>query len=109
MQECWKEKKTDRATFKELQRKLQKQYDEAVAERAREQDRERMKEAAKKSHVMETDECVICLDGKAEWALIPCGHLCLCDVCKEGAASRECPMCCSKPTGICKIYHIGHD
>ena len=84
MQECWKKEEEERPSFSELQRKLQERYDEAVQERGQ--------------------QCVICMDHSAEWALIPCGHKCLCEVCKEGATARKCPMCRSSPTSIYKIY-----
>eukprot|EP00960_Hanusia_phi_P057492 763583-Hanusia_phi.AAC.3 len=91
MQKCWKEKKMERPTFSELQKLLQEQYDEAVEERAR-------------ARAQEGQVCVVCMEGIAEWALVPCGHKCLCEGCKEGASARACPMCRSYPTSVYKIY-----
>ena len=83
MQECWQEK-NERPSFSDLQKKLQQRYDEAVVE-----DR--------------GQKCSVCMDRRAEWALVPCGHKCLCGDCKE-AAARPCPICRSTPTSIIRIY-----
>mmetsp|Transcript_17088 Transcript_17088/g.47689 ORF Transcript_17088/g.47689 Transcript_17088/m.47689 type:complete len:473 (-) Transcript_17088:215-1633(-) len=39
--------------------------------------------------------CVVCLDSQADCALIPCGHLCLCEGCAYSLRDRtpSCPMC----------------
>jgi len=45
------------------------------------------------------DECVICFEGDKSHALIPCGHLVLCEKCSgmvgkgNGAKLQTCPMC----------------
>jgi len=45
------------------------------------------------------DECVICFEGDKSHALIPCGHLVLCEKCSRmvgkgnGAKLQTCPMC----------------
>ena len=39
-------------------------------------------------------ECVVCLDKEPTHALVPCGHLCLCDACSSACVDTgECPVC----------------
>ena len=47
-------------------------------------------------------ECAICLDGNAEYAVIPCGHRCLCASCIK--AVSECPMCRGPMTAVLRIF-----
>lgn len=37
--------------------------------------------------------CCICMDVEPSLALVPCGHLCLCDRCVELHRLTECPIC----------------
>ena len=57
--------------------------------------------------------CSVCLVGIPEVAMIPCGHLCLCELCCQ--ASRlchqtfmhpplECPICCEFVEKTLKVY-----
>ena len=47
--------------------------------------------------------CVICQDRSAQRAVVPCGHLCLCDSCS--AANMElCPLCRGRVGSTIKIY-----
>ena len=48
-------------------------------------------------------ECAVCWDAPAEFAVVPCGHLCLCAGCL-GTASALCPICRSPSTGTYQIY-----
>ena len=51
----------------------------------------------------ELRECVVCLDGEPTFAVVPCGHRCLCEGCR-GAAARECPLCRGPSQGTMRIY-----
>lgn len=50
--------------------------------------------------------CVICRGSKATIAIVPCGHLCMCQDCATELATREetCPLCRGQVTGTLKIY-----
>jgi len=48
-------------------------------------------------------ECAVCWDAPAEFAVVPCGHLCLCAGCL-GSATAYCPICRTPSTGTCQIY-----
>jgi hypothetical protein len=38
--------------------------------------------------------CVVCTQTAAQWAIVPCGHLCLCQGCAgERSNARDCPVC----------------
>eukprot|EP01083_Nonionella_stella_P092116 257755_1 len=53
-----------------------------------------------------TDEsqlCIICMDGKRDYSVIPCGHLCLCSECKD-SMNGTCPVCRSEYQSINRIY-----
>jgi len=49
-----------------------------------------------------TTECTICLDGDAEYAVIPCGHRCLCASCIK--AVSECPVCRGTMTDVLRVF-----
>ena len=51
----------------------------------------------------ELRECVVCLDGEPTYAVLPCGHRCLCAGCRE-AAARECPLCRAPANGTVRIF-----
>ncbi len=48
-------------------------------------------------------ECKICMDRKANFAIIPCGHMILCIDCKD-KIKETCPVCNSEYTCIIQIY-----
>jgi hypothetical protein len=54
------------------------------------------------STVPATAECSICLDGDAEYAVVPCGHRCLCASCIK--AVSECPMCRGAITAVLRVF-----
>ena len=47
-------------------------------------------------------ECVICWDGDAEYAAVPCGHRCLCANCSQTVS--ECPMCRAAITAVLRVF-----
>jgi len=47
--------------------------------------------------------CKICMDKKAEYAIQPCGHKCLCVNCKD-AELLLCPICRQPKQRIQKIF-----
>ena len=47
-------------------------------------------------------ECAICLDDAAEFAVIPCGHRCLCARCIK--AVSDCPMCRGAMTAVLRVF-----
>jgi hypothetical protein len=49
------------------------------------------------------DMCCICFTNKKTYAFTPCGHLCICGLCKSGPLT-ECPMCREEFESIIKIY-----
>lgn len=83
-EEC---KKRSKKLKKELKR-LQKAKAQAPAQKPKEK---------------EADECVVCMDGLAVFACVPCGHLCLCDDCK---VLDKCPMCRVKVQYTMKIFTL---
>lgn len=54
--------------------------------------------------------CTVCRDSDAVRAVIPCGHLCLCDECTDSLATsptksmRQCPLCRGNLLSTLKIY-----
>jgi hypothetical protein len=54
------------------------------------------------------DLCVVCHDQKPVMAVVPCGHLCLCEGCSsscmEISGSRLCPLCRGNMQTTMKIY-----
>ena len=48
-------------------------------------------------------ECVVCLDAEPTFAVLPCGHRCLCAGCR-GAAAQACPLCRKPTDGTVRIF-----
>ena len=62
----------------------------------------------------EKSGCVCCLSDTAVWAIVPCGHLVVCDGCKPQVAEMEkCPQCrephLGNDHGFLKVYSSGID
>ena len=57
--------------------------------------------------------CSICLVGLAEVAMVPCGHVCVCGVCRDalcreqGAVAHLCPVCAQPVQTTLKVYFAG--
>ena len=49
-----------------------------------------------------TAECAICWDGDPEYAVVPCGHRCLCARCTK--AVSECPVCRGEMTAVLRVF-----
>lgn len=47
--------------------------------------------------------CVICLDKKSNYAVDPCGHICLCSVCIDGNMIG-CPLCRTPITKLLEVF-----
>lgn len=43
-----------------------------------------------------THLCVVCLDAPRTHALVPCGHMCLCEACTTTPVGKKCPICRDK-------------
>lgn len=50
----------------------------------------------------EETDCVVCLDNERAYAIVPCGHLCVCGGCVGRV--KECPICRGRIQSILKIY-----
>eukprot|EP01083_Nonionella_stella_P055009 145203_1 len=49
--------------------------------------------------------CIVCLDGERNHVLIPCGHICVCNQCKdEYLKDAECPLCRTKVKMVVKTF-----
>ena len=46
--------------------------------------------------------CVVCMDKKSHYAILPCGHICTCHECL--IQITRCPLCNVDITGLIKIY-----
>lgn len=51
-------------------------------------------------------ECVVCLDKKRSHAIVPCGHLSLCEFCAKTGRFRSCPVCRGVIESIIKIHCV---
>ena len=41
----------------------------------------------------QNEECCICLDNQSNILLLPCNHMCICNVCINMINNRKCPIC----------------
>ena len=51
--------------------------------------------------------CVVCDERAREFALVPCGHLCLCASCRPlvlGASAPTCPLCRADCESALRVY-----
>ena len=49
--------------------------------------------------------CIICLENKRTFALVPCGHRCLCAACTDlSAIGFACPICREEATGVLRVF-----
>ena len=52
--------------------------------------------------------CVVCLDRPSTYAVIPCGHLCLCRDCSAALpAKAPCPICRARTHRHMRIHDVG--
>ena len=56
------------------------------------------------AETQEKEECVICWSSKKTHAFIPCGHMCVCDVCVASIQDHRCPICRMASQQIVKIF-----
>ena len=84
MQRCWAARPQDRPTFAELQQLLLDLHAQVQGSQE------------------EVKTCVICLDGAATMAVLPCGHRCLCSTC--AVIVRECLVCRSPVQRVQQIF-----
>ena len=61
---------------------------------------------------LSTDEqtlCVVCMDAPKTHAIVPCGHVCICEGCAEKLLAPQaplvCPMCREHATMVMKLYN----
>mmetsp|Transcript_24746 Transcript_24746/g.60794 ORF Transcript_24746/g.60794 Transcript_24746/m.60794 type:complete len:105 (-) Transcript_24746:875-1189(-) len=69
----------------------------------------KLEEDKKPSARLEKSQCVVCQDKGPIRAVVPCGHVCLCDECassiSEGPSwNRLCPLCRGPMQSTLKIY-----
>jgi len=59
----------------------------------------------KKKEQRETRLCVVCIDQEKTNVVVPCGHLCLCEVCTEQLPKPiKCPVCRCGAREIVRVY-----
>jgi len=49
-------------------------------------------------------DCCICLDNCVNTVIVPCGHVCICEDCKQKIKDNKCPICRQQITQIIKTY-----
>ena len=47
-------------------------------------------------------ECIVCMNNEPAYIITPCGHQCVCVICKDTISS--CPMCRGKLESIIKVF-----
>ncbi len=54
------------------------------------------------------NDCVICQEGKPEYVMVPCGHVCLCVECIQNKSheklNNKCPICRVEVMCLTKLY-----
>ncbi|KAJ1475533.1 tyrosine kinase-domain-containing protein, partial [Baffinella frigidus] len=83
MTRCWAPIPAKRPTFERLKTLLQDALSEAQAQE-------------------KVSECVVCLDGMAVIALLPCGHRCACALCV--GTLLTCPICRKSVVGSVRVF-----
>ena len=49
-------------------------------------------------------DCTVCWTETAQWAVVPCGHLCLCENCSRDPRVPHCPICRRKKEGTMRVF-----
>jgi hypothetical protein len=57
------------------------------------------------NHHDEQRLCVLCLKHEKNIALLPCGHVCICEPCSQHQILEECPMCRENIAGRTKVFY----
>jgi hypothetical protein len=50
-------------------------------------------EPALQANDAEETQCVVCFDAPKEYAIVPCGHMCVCASCADQLTKTRTPMC----------------
>ena len=50
--------------------------------------------------------CILCLTHRPKYAMIPCGHLVLCQGCHESFEPRDCPICRTRCTASMRVTFL---
>ena len=96
MTQCWEARAGERPTFAALKMELHDAYGAEMAALAA-QERER--------HEREQALCVVCMDAPADFALLPCGHKCVCERDAHAMLARgSCPLCREPARASQRIY-----
>ncbi len=89
MGKCWSQSPEDRPVWRDVKASLQDAY-AACADPA---------------GAAEGTSCLICMDNPREFAVLPCGHLSLCESCTPAITQRGiCPYCRGPVQGVLRIY-----
>ena len=92
MENCWKKQPRERPAFARLKMDIQEAFAaENAARLAQEADQENL--------------CVICMERAADYALLPCGHKCVCQ--QDAVATKQrgtCPVCRSQVQAYNRIF-----
>ena len=96
MESCWREGAAERPTFDRIKMDLQDAYgDEMICEMASQAAQERDEQSL----------CVVCMESEGDFALLPCGHKCVCEV--DAAAmciQGKCPICWGQVHSFNRIF-----
>lgn len=59
-----------------------------------------------RAHPDDGSLCVVCVDVPANHVIIPCGHVCLCDICSKHSNSSMslCPICRTPAERIMQVF-----
>ena len=49
-------------------------------------------------------ECVFCLSRRPVMALLPCGHVCVCEQCAPLVGDKACPLCRAAVERVARVY-----
>ena len=102
----------DREALREQERRLRERIRSLRMAVQKAPSSDRLQRALTDTHeytAVTTADCVVCRDRPAQRAVIPCGHLCLCDACTQTLASTTavlpyCPLCRGSLLSTLKIY-----
>ena len=84
MHHCWNAVPHKRPDMSQIYAELQDAFADAIARASK-------------------PECVICLAKEPVIALMPCGHMCVCEDC--GPVLKQCPVCRADVLQAARIYH----
>mmetsp|Transcript_22636 Transcript_22636/g.57698 ORF Transcript_22636/g.57698 Transcript_22636/m.57698 type:complete len:158 (+) Transcript_22636:327-800(+) len=61
-----------------------------------------------KGEIEQSKQCSVCFENESSTVLLPCGHLCVCEICAQKLLEERptCPICRKHIEGMNRVYQV---